>query len=75
MLLQFSNIERMEEQKGDARIGPECFPSFVQATAFNKRAIMNDVTELTDPYGEADYEVALSYAFKTFEKVIAFIFI
>ena len=51
------------------RIGPSCFPEFIQATSFNKRVIMdavkfNRVHE--EPKGQANYEVALEYAFNKF---------
>lgn len=51
------------------RLGPECFPNFVQATAFNKNLIMHYVNSLDEPKGQANFEVALRYAFQTFEEV------
>lgn len=60
---------------GNAQIGPQCFREFMQATSFNKRMIMRSVMDLNneEPRDQANYEVALKYAFTTFEKV-AFMF-
>jgi len=62
----------MKEKKYKAKLGPDCFPDFVQATTFNKRMLMLYVKELNDPdlpQGQANFTVALEYAYTTFEKV------
>lgn len=68
---QFSDLARMKISR--ARLGPECFPPFVQATAFNKRVIMDYVMNLNYPEnvtkGQANYRVALNYSYRAFEEV------
>ena len=58
---------------GTVKLGPKCFPDFVQATSFNKRVVMDHVRRLNElpdvSRGQANFEVALRYAYETFKKV------
>ncbi|XP_067932168.1 voltage-dependent calcium channel subunit alpha-2/delta-1-like isoform X2 [Watersipora subatra] len=67
----FSSKQRMDSMNDEARLGPECFPDFVQATRFNKQILLDYVMKLNEPgssRGQANYDVALEYAFKSFER-------